>query len=160
MDRLAGVMDSLDTASAGLDELDRSGSSVLEDADELAGDWMSDDEFNYFVTFVLQAWFALVPRGVRAPALRLPIMQASVAEGERRLRAGGPNEASNLEHLHGDCRQPALLQCLLAGIMAGAKKVPAKMRPSPQAVVGMLLALRALLDELDHALRAGQGRNN
>lgn len=160
LDRLQGVMDSLDSAGAGLDELDRSGSTLMDNVDQLTGDWLSDNEFNFFVTFALQSWFALVPRGVRAPVLRLPVMQANVAEGERLLRAGGPDAANAPEHLCGGCRQPALLQALMTGIMAGAKKMPPKMRPSPQGVVGMLLALRALLDELDHALRAGKGLNN
>lgn len=153
-DRLDGVMQSLATAGAGMDELDRSGSTVLADADELAGDWMTDDEFSYFVTFVLQAWFVLVPCGVRAPALRLPVMQAAFAEGERLLRKGNDDARQSLERFSGDCRQPALLHALLAGIMAGAGKVPKKMRPSPQAIVGMSLVLRVVLDELDQALRA------
>lgn len=154
VERLDTLMDSLDTAGQGLDELDLSGSTLIDDADALVGDQLTEKEFNVMVTFLLQAWFVLVPFGVRAPALDLATMEATIKTAEDTLRSVDLPLHRATERLIGDCRQPALLQAVASGLMASSEKMPKAMRPTPGGVVGILLALRAVLDELDRALRA------
>ena len=151
---LEKVMNSLDNARSGLDELDRSGATVIQDVAEFSQPWMSENEFNYLVTFLLQAWFVLVPRGVRAPELRLAAMETAISAAETRLLTTGRSGVLALEEFIRDCRQPGLLQALTGGLVEFAKKMPKNMQPSPPAVIGMTVLLKVVLDELDQALRA------
>jgi hypothetical protein len=153
IDGLDRVMGSLSTAGAGIDEMDRSGATVLADMYALVGDRMSDNEFNYFITFVLQAWFVLVPKGVSAPALRLSRMQDALKAMEEAMRADLPSSPAIMERVLSESRQPGLLQALAGGLLESSTKVPKKMRPSAPALAGMVLGLRVMLDELDRALR-------
>lgn len=153
--RLDQVLAGLATAADGFDELDLSGSTLFDDIEQLADGRLDDAGFDYLVPFALQAWFSLVPKGVRAPALRRHAMQAAISSAEAELRLvdqGGPRA---FERFGLACRQPALFEALVAGIMQSVGKVPKAMRPAPQGIVGMLLILRVLLDELDQARRAG-----
>ncbi len=153
LDHLEEVMQSLATARSGLDELDRSGATVIQDMAELSETWMSEDEFNYLVTFVLQAWLVLVPMGVRAPELHFEAMEAAIAVAEARLRSPSWKGVMALEEFIRDCRQPGLLQALTGGVVEFAEKMPKKMQPSPAAIIGMTILLKVMLDELDRALR-------
>ena len=134
--------------------MDRSGATVIQDVAEFSQPWMSENEFNYLVTFLLQAWFVLVPRGVRAPELRLAAMETAISAAETRLRTTGRSGVLALEEFIRDCRQPGLLQALTGGLVEFAKKMPKNMQPSPPAVIGMTVLLKVVLDELDQALRA------
>lgn len=154
LDGLEKVMNSLDSARSGLDELDRSGATVIQDVAEFSQPWMSEDEFNYLATFLIQAWFVLVPRGVRAPELRLGAMETAISAAEKRLLTTGRSGVLGLEKFIGDCRQPGLLQALAGGLVDSVEKVPKKMQPSPSAIIGMTILLKVVLDELDHSLRA------
>ncbi|HWA87364.1 MAG TPA: hypothetical protein VG710_14145 [Opitutus sp.] len=153
MDAIDRVLDSLDTAQMGLDEIEASGSTLVDDMAALTEEWMNEDEFAVFISFLLQAWFALVPLGVAAPALDFGAMAAAMKRDEGRLQLLGSPTPENLEKFFGECRQPALLQALAANQLVGTEKLPKKRRPSPAAMVGMMLASKALLDELDRALR-------
>jgi len=154
LERLQAVMDSLDRAADGLDELDRSGSTLIDDARDLVSEQMNDTEFSVLITFLLQAWFALVPFGVRAPTLHFATMEAAMAAADDGLRPPGRLSRSDFERLMGGCRQPGLLQALAGGVMEGLDKLPKASRPSPPAVVSMVFVLKVVLDELDRALRA------
>ncbi|MFZ5494046.1 MAG: hypothetical protein ACOZE5_01755 [Verrucomicrobiota bacterium] len=153
LDRLQAVMDDMDRGTDGLDELDRSGATVIDDADRLAGGRLTEMEFNILVTFLMQAWFALVPRGVRAPALHFESMEADMARTEDMLQAREQSPMPTLDLLIGRCRQPELMQALLAGLLGAKKKLPKPSRPSDSAVVVMVLVTRVVLDELDRSLR-------
>lgn len=141
------------TAKAALDELAASGSTVIDDAAAITEDWLNDDEFGILVTFLLQAWFALVPRGVRAPELRYDAMAAAMTSEADPLGSGAPLSIQALERFFDGCRQPGLMQALSAGVVHSAEQMPKKLRPAPPAVVGMVVALKVVIDEIDYALR-------
>lgn len=152
--QLDAVMDSLATARSGLDEMDRSGAFIIQDMAELSEEKMSEDEFNYFVTFVIQAWFVLVPKGVRAPELNFEAMEAAMVFEESRLRPTSRPASGLFNDFLRDGRQPALLTALTNGLVESADKVPKKIRPSPAAIISMMILLKVGLNELDRALRA------
>lgn len=141
------------TARAALDEIASSGATVVEDLSMLTEPWLDDYEFSVFTPTIIQAWFALVPRGVRAPALRTESMAAAMSAGFDWLETREELSPTAVERFLNGCRQPALLRALFAGLVQGVEALPKKQRPSPDAVVGMLVMLRVLLDELDFARR-------
>jgi hypothetical protein len=100
----------------------------------------------------------LVPPGVQAPELvdYAALVEALASELEARAdlaRASSPEDVLN--NLTSGCRQPALLQLLVAELFDGATKAPVKMRPQPGSMVPMLATLKVLINEMDRALRAG-----
>jgi hypothetical protein len=66
--------------------------------------------------------------------------------------AGGPDEALN--NMTSGCRQPALLQLLIAEIFEGSARAPKKLRPKPEAMIPMIAILKIMINEVDRALRA------
>ncbi|HZL47211.1 MAG TPA: hypothetical protein VFC28_13385 [Opitutaceae bacterium] len=152
--RLKTALVEFDTAAEALDELEASGATLVPDATELTKGLLSELEFSYLVTFLLQAWFAMVPPGCRAPRLRLPAMSEAMRR-EMALLAprviSGPAKA--LSEILSDCSQPALLQLLMARLFDNAGKVPKKIRPSIESQAPMVVALKVVINELDRALR-------
>lgn len=153
-ERLNAALEEFDTAAEAFDELEASGATLIHDANELTGELLGDTEFSYLVTFLLQGWFALVPPGCRAPRLRLPAMRDAMRREMALLMPrvmSGPMEALN--SILSDCRQPALLQLLMANLFEGAQKVPENTRPSLEAQAPMVVALKVVINELDSVLR-------
>jgi len=152
--RLNIALGEFDTAAEALNELEASGATLVPDASELTVDLLSGTDFSYLVTFLLQAWFALVPPGCRAPLLRRPAMREALRHD---MALVTPKVMSgSMETLRGivtDCRQPALLQGLVARLFDSAKKMPKSARPTAGARTAMVVVLKVLLNELDHALR-------
>jgi hypothetical protein len=152
--RLNTALGEFDTAAEALNELEASGATLVPDASELTADLLNGTEFSCLVTFLLQAWFALVPPGCRAPPLRRPAMREAM---RHELALVTPREMSGsmetLQIFVSGCRQPALLQVLVARLSDSAKKMPKNMRPKAEAKVAMVVVLKVVLNELDHALR-------
>jgi len=152
--RLDTASGEFDTAAEALNELEASGATLIPDVSELTADLLNGTEFSCLVTFLLQAWFALVPPGCRAPPLRQPAMREAM---RHELALVTPREMSGsmetLQIFVSDCRQPALLQVLVARLSDSAKKMPKNMRLKAEAKVAMVVVLKVVLNELDHALR-------
>ena len=152
--RLNKAMEEFDTATEALNELEASGATLIPDASELTADLLSGTEFSCLVTFLLQAWFALVPPGCRAPRLRLPAMREAM---RHELALVTPREMSGsmetLQIFVSDCRQPALLQVLVGRLFDSTRKMPKDMRPTAEARIAMVVILKVVFNELDHALR-------
>ena len=154
--RLEAAMAQFEMAADALDELAVSGSTLIDDVDELTSDLLSEEEFNVLIPFLLSVWFALVPRGVAAPPLNLPRMTEALRQETERLPAmlgTGPEGAMN--SLLAGCPQPMLLQLVMAGLFEASTKVPKKLRPKPEAQAVMVLILKIVITELDRALRRG-----
>jgi hypothetical protein len=152
--RLQDALDYFETAAAALAELEASGSTLIEDAGELTADLLTDNEFSYLVTFLIQAWFALVPPGSPAPVLHYEDLERAFRTGLDQIRlglAGGPE--GSLQRMLSDCRQPELTQLIMDGLLDAAMRAPKKVRPSPAAQAVMVVLLKAVLNELDRALR-------
>lgn len=152
--RLSIAFTEFDTTAEALNELDAGGATLLPCVRELTVDLLSETEFSCLLTFLLQAWFALVPPGRRAPRLRQSAMQEGLRRG---MAVVTPTVLSgSLQSLQGvlpDCRQPGLLQALAERVFDDTKKMSKELRLSPGGRAAMVVVLEVVLNELDHALR-------
>ncbi len=152
--RIMAAMARFDTARQALDELEKSGSEVLEDLEALTAELINENEYNLAITLLIPVWFALVPAGAPAPALDYDRMEEAFDRDIDVLNAGdfdGPEELTQL--LLRDCPQTALLTHVIAQLMEASKKMPKKIRPRVEATAVIALALKTILGELDRALR-------
>jgi hypothetical protein len=154
VDRLRDALTSFDTAAAAIEELTASGATVLEELGALTKGLLSDNEHSFFITFLLHGWFALVPPGSRAPELDYQGVVADLARELERAPSwmeGEPDEA--MTKMISGCRQPVLMQFVMAEMFQGSAKAPKKLRPSPEAMLPMIAILKTMLNEVDRALR-------
>jgi len=150
-DALAGF----DTAAAAIDELVASGATLLEDVEALTKGLLSEGDVGFFISFLLHGWFTLVQPGTLAPELSFEAMEAEFARELAQVpswMASGPGEAMN--KMIAGCRQPALMQLLMAEMLEAATKAPKKQRPNPQVMIPMIAILKTVINEVDRALRA------
>lgn len=153
-ERLNTALEEFDTAAEALDELEASGATLVPDAGELTQGLLSEVEFSYLATFLLQAWFAMVQPGCRAPRLRLPAMrEAMQREMDLLVTTAPPASEEALNRIRSGCRQPMVLQMLMERLSESARKMPKHMRLSLEARARMAVVLKVVIDELDHALR-------
>jgi hypothetical protein len=153
--RMRDALAGFDTAAAAIVELIASGSTLLEDVEELSKDLLSEGKMGFFMSFLLHGWFALVSPGAFAPELNFEAMAAKLArelDAVPSWVAGGPGEALNT--LIAGSRQPALMQFLIAEMFDGAAKAPKKLRPNREAIIPMIAILKTVINEADRALRA------
>ena len=153
--RMYDALAAFDTAAAAIDEMVASGATLLEDVAELSNGLFSEGEMGFFMSFLLHGWFALVPPGALAPELNFEAMAAELARELDHVpswMAGGPGEAMN--KMTAGCRQPALMQSLMAEMFDGAAKAPKKQRPSPEVLIPMIAILKIVINEVDRALRS------
>ena len=75
--RLDAAVNAFKTAADAEAALFECGATLIDDADELTVDVLSDDEFSFSLTFLMQAWFALVPPGHRPPKIHFPDLAAT-----------------------------------------------------------------------------------
>jgi hypothetical protein len=154
-ERMQDALAGFDTAAAAIDALTASGATLLEDVGELTKGLLSEGEDSFLISFLLHGWFTLVPPGTQAPELDCEAMVAELArelESVPSWMAGGPHEAMN--NMTSGCRQPALLQILIAEMFEGSAKAPKKLRPNPEAMIPMVAILKIMINEMDRALRA------
>lgn len=151
-EHIGQVMGRFGTAAQALGELDSSGSTLLEDVEELVEGWLPDREMPYFVPILLQAWFALVPPGVRAPVLDRDRIRRELVSlvGAARELAG----RTFSDHVIDTCQQPGVMAVLVTNLVLASEKSPRSSRPSREAAGALVLLLRVIIDELDRTLRA------
>lgn len=152
-ERLDTALEGFHRAVDAMEELEALGVTVLEDIDELTRGELSEDEIGFLVPQVLQVWFALVPRG-RAVQPRREAMAEMFRADFERLRQVRPGDAEAVTQLLRASRQPEFVTVMAAGVFEMASKLPKKQRPpSEPALLVMALALKALVEGLDRALR-------
>ncbi len=153
-ERLKNALEWFASAAEAEDELDASGATLLVDAEELTLDSLSEDEFAFAIPLLLEAWFALVPRGCRAPEIGFTELETDFEFNLRQLlacaEAGTPKK---LEAFLQSGPQPGLLLMLLGGFLENAKIAPKKLQPGPEAQAVILALLKAVVEQLDEALR-------
>ncbi|MEO6244091.1 MAG: hypothetical protein ABIQ12_01540 [Opitutaceae bacterium] len=152
--RMDAALAGFDTAAAAMDELEASGSELLDVADRITADHLAEEDFQFLITFLLHAWFTLVPVGRRAPVLSEDAMCAALVkeiEAVPRWLSGGSKEMIN--GITAGCRQPALIQILVAEIFEGATKAPKVMRPPPESLPVLIAVVKVVVNELHDALR-------
>ncbi len=153
VDRLRTGVDAFETAADAIAEIAAAGSTLFEDAHALAEGLMDERDFSYLSVFLIQIWFALVPRGGSAPRLRLAAMKAAIARDEGRIGPGGSASMGAMRRIFEDSPQPHLLQVVTGAVVNSVETGPKAARPQPGSVVGIVLVLKAMIGEIDHGLR-------
>lgn len=153
-DRLRSAVDGFETAREAMDELDASGATLLDDVDALVGDLLTDDELSFQVPVLLQTWFALVPRGCRAPHIEFDALdQAFTRHAQTLIHELNQGSPKGLERAVAKSRQPTLMLLLALQLLQACNAAPKKMLPRLEAQPVMLAVVMAVVDQLDLALR-------
>jgi hypothetical protein len=154
IERLHDRLQLFDTAAEAEEELLASGATILDDAEELTLDLLTEEDFCIAIPFLLQAWFALVPPGCRAPEINFANLEKTFASNLRQIeactRAGTPKK---LESFFLSGSQPGLMLALMGGFLEAAQTVPKEFRPAPVTQPVILALLKSVLEELNEALR-------
>jgi hypothetical protein len=152
--RLEATMDLFATAAEAEQELIASGATLLEDAEELTLDLISEADFCFAIPFLLQTWFALVPDGCRAPEIDFDRLgktfEANLRELDVCARAGTPKK---FEAFFQSGPQPGLMLAIMSGFIPAANAAPKEIRPTPDAQPVILALLKTLVEKLDESLR-------
>lgn len=152
---LQRALNGFETAAEAMDALKASGATVLEDVSLLTEELLSDKDFSFIISFLLHAWFTLVPPGADAPELDIDAMEEELErELEQRQSwiADGPEKG--LHNMTLGCRQPVVMQLIVGELFAGAKEAPKKLQPKPESLLSMVAVLKVVINEVDRALRA------
>ena len=153
--RLEAAFDLVGNADEAEEELSASGATILEDSDQLTVDLLTEDEFFFFaVAYILQAWFAMVPRGCRAPEVEFANLEIVFASNMVKIQSSAnATTARELESFVQSGPQPALITALLGGFLEAIRHTPKKLRPSMVAQSVTLALLKSIVEILDEALR-------
>ena len=151
--RLDNAVNAFKTAADAEAALFESGATLIDDADELTMDVLSDDELSFSLTFLMQAWFALVPPGHRPPKIHFPDLAGAFDRNcrdlEEAMKSGSADQLVN--YAKTGC-QPELLLLLTNEILHNGMNAPGKIRPSAESLGVMLALVKAVVEELDAAL--------
>ena len=152
--RLDEGLEPFETVQDALDELVASGSTILDDAMELVGDRLDETASAALVSSLIKAWFAFVPKGCRAPEIDFESLGLRFdAELKGVIRAlQTPTEREFVSYME-DSPQPAMIMMLVAGTMDLFISGPKDARPKMQYQPVILAMLKAVVAELDQALR-------
>ena len=152
--RLQAGFDSLNSPDMAREEIIASGATIIEDVEDLTKDILTEDDFTFAITFVLYAWFALVPVGCLAPDIDFDDLERGFLSNLRQFEAcaesGTPKK---LESFFQSGPQPGLMMAVLGGFLDAVKRAPKKSRPAVDAQPIILALLKSVVDELDKALR-------
>ena len=135
-------------------ELQASGATMLDAAEQVLPDSLTEADFGQAVVFAMHTWFALVPVGCRAPVISFDAFEAAFYSNFKQLEACiASNTPDRIELFLGGGPQPNLSLVLLAGFLETTTKAPKDLRPS-LAVQPLILALmKTIVEILDAALR-------
>ena len=154
MDRLQAGIDAFETAAEADAELYASGSTILDDAEELTLEDLTENEFCFAVPFLIQTWFALVPPGCRSPAIGLRDLEPVFVRNIEKFQSGAiAKTLKDTESFLQTGPQPAMMMALLDGLLDAARTAPKKIRPTVRAQLTTMALLASLLEILDKALR-------
>ncbi|MBL9206280.1 MAG: hypothetical protein JNN01_14410 [Opitutaceae bacterium] len=115
----------------------------------MTNDLLSESENSFLVTFLLHAWFSLVPRGTNAPEIDFEAMVKELAQdldNVPRWMSAGPEE--RLKNIVLCSRQPILLQLLILEMFEASAKSPKKLRPKPESMVPMIAVQKGVINQV------------
>jgi hypothetical protein len=154
IDRLQVGAELFERAADAEEELLASGATILDDADQLTLDRLTENEFCFAIPFLLQTWFALVPPGCRAPEIDFADLEATFASNLRKIESSAKAETSKkLTSFFLNGPQPGLMTALLGVFLEAAKTAPKELRPTLAAQPIILALLKSVVEKLDEALR-------
>jgi len=153
--RYQKAVEAFDTFKAAENELTASGSTLLDDADDLTLELISDDDFSVVIPLLVHTWFILVPIGCLAPELNYKAMEkafeSNLRQIEIRLRTGN---AKQFESWLMSSPQPNVMLMLASTLMQSATSGSKEIRTSIDAQPIILVLLKTIVEELDAVLRS------
>jgi hypothetical protein len=153
-ERLQKAMDMFDTAAEAEAELVASGATLLEDAEKLTRERLTENDFCFAIPFLLQTWFALVPCGCCAPGIDFADFEQTFESNLHQLHASAEAVTpKKLESFFQGGPQPGLMLVLLGSFLEAANTAPKKLRPSLAAQPVILALLKSVVEKLGEALR-------
>lgn len=154
-ERYQKAMHAFETFAAAADEIIASGSTLLEDADKLTVELLSNHDFNLALSMAMQTWFALVPIGCRAPELKFAALERTFKSNLNQMeRCLGSDAEEQFQSAVMKSPQPDMVLLLGGLLLQAATAEPRELRPSGEASPVILALLKTIVEELDAALRA------
>jgi hypothetical protein len=152
--RLDAGMAPFETAADAFASLEACGVTILDDVDELMGDRLDENEYAVAITFILQAVLALVPPGHHGPPTSFESLErgyiTNLGSMLERMRIKRPEEVMSFLTAG---PQPHLMLALTGRIMKIYASGPKAFRPRPETQFVILALVKAVVEELDRALR-------
>ena len=150
--RLRNSLDIFDTAGAAIQELERTAPFFLEAIASVCVAHMSEAEYDLLTVFLVQTWFALVPRGTALPISSSALIAGIDGKWKQLEQAGKPSKKT-MDRLMLDSPQPDFFAAAAAQFVSSATKGPMRNAFSPEATMHGLIVLGACIAELDRAQR-------
>lgn len=152
--RLQNALNLFELAADADAELQASGATILEDAEDITQTYLTENEFCFAIPFILQCWFALVPCGCRAPEIEFVDLERSFADNQRQIMECLLTDTpKKMDAFIQRCPQPGLMLMLMASFVKAAKKAPKELCFSPNAQPVILALLKSVVETLDEVLR-------
>ena len=155
MERLDKLMDDVNSFSDYEDEVRASGSTILDDADEILDDLLDVPAFGIQAIFLMQAWLVLVPRGCRAPRLDRATLKAVFHSNMREFSTMDMlADADSVLEAMTSGPQSGLMKVLVAQILFASRDgADEKMRLNVSEATIIIALLKAVVTCLDETLR-------
>jgi hypothetical protein len=151
--RLHHAMNWFSTAAEAEAELAASGATILDDAEELTLDCLSENDFDLAISCLLQVWFALVPRDCRAPKINYEGLEQTFRSNlQQMVFCIQDKTPKKLEAFLKSSPQPDLILALMGEFMKTVHQAPPKFRPSLNSQPVILALLKSVMEQLDAAL--------
>ena len=136
-------------------DLQASGATIMDDIDLLTEELLDDGDFRFAMIFVVQVWFALVPRGCLAPEIDYDELEAAFQSNLKKINlASAAPSPKKLQAFLQSGPQPELMLVLLGGVLEASTKGPADARPSQEGHPVILALLKTVVEQLHQALQA------
>jgi len=152
--RTTATLTRFDSIEDAEDELLASGSTLLDDLEDLTLDSLSEADFSLALPFLLQTWFALVPFGCRAPEILYDHFAETLAANgialEQALLAPTPGK---FKALVSQSPQPELLSMIVGTIMGMTETGTPELPFSPEAKPVIIALVQTIIEEVTAALR-------
>jgi hypothetical protein len=151
--RLGVGIEQFDSGAEAIAEMERCGSCLIEDLEELTEGLLTGPEFTLLVTFLIRVWFAFVPPGFQGPVIEYDDLQAALLEELQAIEnLKKPNSPASFEYIFTTGPQPAMMEALCAEVLQDRKK-PKSMNFKPEHRICVLGVLRATIEVMDAGMR-------
>jgi len=152
-ERLNQSLELFDTAQEALEELDRSGATIVADLAELTDELLDESQFSCFTVFLIVQWFSLVPLGVRAPQIDIDRLAERFHHELCAIRKAIEDSTEGISACIADSAQPSFVRALFIYVIGEVKGGPLNNLLAGTSLAVTLCLLKAVTEELDHHLR-------